>query len=202
MLRIANIFTFLLITSIFSLTVACQSQVRHQSRYLIPQDYIGWVRIDFNVPNAPALSIEDCHYLFKFPLSGHLETSSDMEYGAADDEYFYYSSEKVTKLKLSVLDDSGMIRAGFNGTQEKGTMGNNERRRTATYEYFFVGSDEDLQKYGQEKDGNGKPKFGNLKGQKNTNLLKNVFLPHNSTLPKSRLSFQSNLSESARENTP
>ncbi len=163
MLKITNIFTLLLVMIFFALTVGCQVKMRRPSRYLIPQDYIGWVRIDFKVAGAPSLLLEDNHFLFKFPCSGRLETSFDIEYGSADDEYFYYSGKERKKLKVSTLDDTGMIRAGFNGSSEKGKMGNNERQIISTFEYFFIGSDEDLQKYGQEKDENGQPKVGCLK---------------------------------------
>jgi hypothetical protein len=136
---------------------------RRPSRYLIPQNYIGWVRIDFNVGAAPSLPIEDNYYLFKIPLAGHFETSSDIEYGVADDEYFYYSGDKRNELQVSKVDDSGMIRAGFNGQRERGTMNSNARQPISTFQYFFVGTDEDLQKYGQAKDENSNPKLGDLR---------------------------------------
>ncbi len=166
MFRVINIFIILLLVTLFPLTVGCQEKVRRPSRYLIPQDYIGWVRIDFKVADAPPLPIEDDYYLFKFPPSGHLETSSDIEYGSADDEYFYYSGNERKKIELSTLDDSGMIRAGFNGSGEKGTMSSNERQLISTYQYFFVGTDKDLQKYGQKKDENYNPKVGDLRKKK------------------------------------
>ena len=167
MSRAINIFIVLLVVSLFSLTVGCQVKVRRPSRYLIPQNYIGWVRIDFNVEGASSLPVEDNHYLFKIPLTGHFETLSDIEYGVADDEYFYYSRDKSKKLQVSTKDDSGMIRAGFNGQREKGTMNSNVRQLVATFEYFFVGTDEDWRKYGQAKDENSNPKLGDLRKQEN-----------------------------------
>ena len=86
-----------------------------------------------------------------------------MEYGVADDEYFYYLEDERVKLDSPALDDSGMIRSGSNGTQEKGSMGSNERQVISTFQYFFVGSDEDWRRYGQEKDENYDPKVGDLR---------------------------------------
>lgn len=167
MFRMINIFIILLFVTLFSLMVGCQVKERRPSKYLIPQNYVGWVRIDFNVESAPILPIEDNYYLFKIPLSGHFETSSNIEYGTADDEYFYYSGDKRKKLQIPMIDDSGMIRAGFNGQREKGTMNSNERQPISTFAYFFVGTDEDLQEYGQAKDENSNPKLGDLRKKEN-----------------------------------
>ncbi len=167
MIRAVNIFIILLLFTLFSSTVGCQVKEHRPSRFLIPQNYIGWVRIDFNIESAPTLPIENNYYLFKIPLTGHLETSSDIEYGVADDQYFYYSGNDRKKIQLSTADDSGMIRAGFNGQHEKGTMNSNVQQLISTYQYFFVGTDEDLQKYGQAKDENSNPKLGDLRKKEN-----------------------------------
>src|SRR5438105_4542533 len=84
----------------FASSAACQKQ-RRPSRYLMPDGYVGWVKIYFKVPNAPALPIEDGYYLFKFPASGVLQTSSAMEDGWAQDQYFYFSGESRRPLKVT-----------------------------------------------------------------------------------------------------
>src|SRR5437868_295413 len=84
----------LLIIGGVMVSAACQEKQRRPSRYLILKGYVGWVRIDFKVKDAPPVPTEDEHYLFKFPPSGHLRTSSDMEYGwASGDDFYYYSGD-------------------------------------------------------------------------------------------------------------
>lgn len=42
-------------------------------RFLIPEGYVGWIRVDFDVSGAPRLPIEDGFYIFEFPESGRLQ---------------------------------------------------------------------------------------------------------------------------------
>src|ERR1041385_8868642 len=74
-------------------TAACQERQRRPNRYLIPDGYVGWVRINYRIKEAPILPIEDGYYLFKFPESGIINTSSEGEEGFAPDEYYYYSEQ-------------------------------------------------------------------------------------------------------------
>lgn len=151
---------FLLILCIASTSVACQKQ-RRPSRYLIPEGYVGWVRIDFNINGAPPLPIEDGYFLFKFPASGRIQTSSDMEYGWANDEHHYYSGDTRTPLNESGWGGGGMIWAGFNG----GKQGEKE-----VYQFFFVGTEKELKEFGwKEKDEDGNPKVGNMKSMPASN---------------------------------
>lgn len=131
---------------------ACQEEKRKPSRYLIPDGYVGWVRIDFKSKDAPALTTEDGFYLIKFPPSGHLRTSSANEYGWASDEYYYYAGEARKPLKATGWGKGGMIWGGFTGSLQ----GADE-----THEGFFVGTEEQFNKLGlTNKDENGHPKVG------------------------------------------
>ena len=58
--------SFLLLGGVV-ISAGCQEKERRPSRYLIPDGYVGWVRINFNVKDALPVSFEDGHYLFKFP---------------------------------------------------------------------------------------------------------------------------------------
>jgi hypothetical protein len=133
---------------------ACQGRQRRPSRYLIPEGYMGWVRVDFKVKDAPATPFEDGYYLFKFPLSGKIETSSDIEYGVAKDEYYYYSDTTRRLLKVTGWGGGGMIWTGFNGSAQ----GNNE----PPYEYFFVGTEDEENRYADkvDRDDANHPKVG------------------------------------------
>ena len=134
----------LLVLCLTSISATCQDQTRRPSRYLIPEGYVGWVRIDFNIKDAPPLPIENGSYLFKFPDSGRILTSSDMEYGAASDEYYYYAGDDRKSLRGSGWGGGGMIWAGFNGGQQ----GAKE-----VHQYFFIGTEAQLKEFGwKEKD--------------------------------------------------
>ncbi|HYV03646.1 MAG TPA: hypothetical protein VFB82_03615 [Blastocatellia bacterium] len=89
-------------------STSCQKQ-RRPSRYLVPKGYVGWVKILFKVKDAPPLSVEDGHYLFKIPTDGKLETSSDIEFGVASDDYYYYSEDTRERRR----DDLGGIQWQF-----------------------------------------------------------------------------------------
>jgi hypothetical protein len=111
---------------------------RRPSRFLIPDGYVGWVRIDFKIKGAPALPLEDGYFLFKIPPEGRLQTSSDIEYGAALDEYYYYSGDARRR-----LDNSKMIHQSFNGRVGDAPA----KDRPPTFQFFFVGVEEIFMKY-------------------------------------------------------
>jgi hypothetical protein len=130
----------------FTSAAACHKQ-RQASRHLMPDGYVGWVKIYFKVANAPALPIEDGYYLFKFPASGVLQTSSAMEDGWAQDQYFYYSAETRRPLKVTGRDGDGLIWAGYNGEG-----GNVPPQASEFYEGFFVGTEAEYKDYGRYVD--------------------------------------------------
>ena len=153
--------TSFLILGGFAAIAACQEKQRRPSRYLIPEGYVGWVRINFRVKDAPPIPIEDGRYLFKFPPSGLIETSSDIEYGWAKDDYFYYSGDARRKLVETGWGEGGMVWAGATGWS-----GNNFEERTNVNAVFFVGTEEEYRKYGHEKDENYQPIIGDVRGRK------------------------------------
>jgi len=153
--------TSLLILGGLAIVTACQEKQRRPSRYLIPEGYTGWVRINFRVKDAPPIPIEDGRYLFKFPSSGLIETSSDIEYGWASNDYYYYSGDVRRKIVGTGWGEGGMIWAGTTGWS-----GNNFEERTNVNEVFFVGMEEEYRKFGDEKDENYEPVIGNVKDRK------------------------------------
>ena len=133
---------------------ACE-QRRSPSRYLIPKGYVGWVRIDFNVSSAPLLEKEAGYWNFTFPESGKIQTSSEMEYGAANDEYYYFDGDSRSSLKQTGWGGGGLIWGGFNGKSEG--------KAQHVYQYFFVGTEAQLREFGMKsKDQDGHPAVGNL----------------------------------------
>lgn len=109
--------TFLVLLFLTQASVGACKKARSPSRYLIPKNYIGWVKAYFEVKDAPPLLLEDGHYLLRFPSNGKVETSSKIEYGVAPtDDYYYYSDDTRQPLELGRSDGKGMIWAEHNGS--------------------------------------------------------------------------------------
>ncbi|MGA7926427.1 MAG: hypothetical protein WCA20_10540 [Candidatus Sulfotelmatobacter sp.] len=113
------------------LGMSTRNSTLRSSRFLIPEGYAGWIRIEFEVQGAPRLPIEGGQYVLKIPSDGVLRTSSAEQYGWAKDQYYYYSAQGVRS-----LPDSGpaeLIWGKING-EESGVSGKRK------YEEFFVGN--------------------------------------------------------------
>jgi hypothetical protein len=135
-------------------TTSCTDKHRTPSRYLIPDGYVGWVRINYNIQDAPAIPIKDGYYLFKFPQTGLINTSSEGEKGWAQDEYYYYSEHEWQRLPH--ITDKGMIWGQISYGSD--TISGQEPTK---YSEFFVGTEEQYQKYGiANKDNNLNPIIG------------------------------------------
>lgn len=121
---------------------------RPSSRFLIPEGYVGWVRVEFEVQGASALPLEAGQAVLKIPPDGLLRTSSPEQYGWAKDYYFYYA-ESV----LRPLADSGpsrMIWGKING-EASGSSSNQK------YQEFFVGTERQFKEQAGEKTVSPKP---------------------------------------------
>jgi hypothetical protein len=120
---------------------------RPGTRYLIPDGYVGWVRIDygvndahapgFGVPRALPLPVDNGVVIAQIPAHGHLVTSSPMRFGGARDEYYYVANG--TRKTLSQAQGSSMIWNKFNGRLAGAAM---------QTEMFFIGSEADYMKHG------------------------------------------------------
>ena len=111
---------------------AMQSSVRSW-RFLIPEGYTGWVRIEFEIQNAPALPNEGGHFVVKIPAGVVLRTSSPEQYGPANDEYFYYSAQETRP--LPVTGSGALIWGKING---EAVDASGKRK----FEEFFVGTEQ------------------------------------------------------------
>ena len=88
------------------------SIIRHPTTYLIPNGYIGWVEIQYDV-DAPPLPISDGKYICRIPANGSLRTASALENGWAKDEYFYYLGDgSLEPLRETGWGKGGMIWGG------------------------------------------------------------------------------------------
>jgi hypothetical protein len=110
----------------------CQQQEprRRSQVFLIPAGYAGWVEVEFGVPNAPPLPIENDSFVLRIHPSGRLQTSTPIEYGWAKDEIYSGPDGQRHPLRLTGPGEGGMVWEGYNGEKQG--------RRTSG---FFVGTE-------------------------------------------------------------
>jgi hypothetical protein len=69
--------------------------------FLIPKGYEGWVRIDFSVPDSPALQVVNKHLIFRIGKDGTLKTSSKFKSGWRRQEYAWGTTNTFTLTAIS-----------------------------------------------------------------------------------------------------
>jgi hypothetical protein len=70
-------------------------------KWIIPENYSGWLRLDYAVNGAPPLPLESGAYLVRMPSTGRLETSSPYNGSINKDEFLVVTSHGLEKLALS-----------------------------------------------------------------------------------------------------
>jgi len=129
------------------ISLSARNSTQRSLRFLIPESYTGWVRVEFEIAGESPVPVEGGQTVLKIPPSGVLRTSSPEQYGWAEDDYFYYSSAGVRRLPNS--GHGSLIWGKINGA-ESGPSGKRK------YEEFFVGTEQqyrDQAKGGDKKNG-------------------------------------------------
>ena len=130
---LVGVFTVAVIIGVVAwVSLATRNSPRRSLQFLIPENYTGWVRVEFGVSGAKALPIQSGQAVAKFPASGILTTSSPAQYGWAKDFYFYYSDAGLRPLPSS---GAGRMIWGKINAEEAGASGKRD------YEEFFVGTE-------------------------------------------------------------
>jgi hypothetical protein len=113
--------------------------VRHSSKFLIPVNYVGWVAVKYGEAKAPALQTKDGVLIYRIPPDGNLATSSALEQGWGEDEYFYYAQDGSTQR----LHDTGWGKGGmiWGGTDEW-QQSQSESASEQVTAYFYVGTED------------------------------------------------------------
>jgi hypothetical protein len=131
----------LLIALAFWLGLGTRHENQRSSRFLIPDGYTGWIRVEFEVQGAPPLPMESGEYVLRIPATGILQTSSTEQYGWAQDHYYYYSAQGMRA--LPDFGASSMIWGKLNA-EASGTAGKRK------YEEFFVGTSQQFKNQSKE----------------------------------------------------
>jgi hypothetical protein len=124
------------------LGMSVRNSTRPASRFLIPEGYTGWVRIEFEIKDAPSLPMEGGEYVIKIPPDGKLRTSSPEQYGWANDHYYYYSAQGER-----ALPDSGPSEFIWGKLNAEASGAAGQRK----YEEFFVGSAQQFKQQGRDE---------------------------------------------------
>ena len=67
---------------------------RPGERFLLPDGYVGWVRVTYGVSGAPHLPLEDGFRVVTVPTSGDVVTSEPPLYGESlKNEYYYVTPQ-------------------------------------------------------------------------------------------------------------
>lgn len=119
---------------------------RRPSQYLIPEGYVGWARVEYQVPGTPPLPVEGGRSVLRFPPDGLLRTSSPEEFGWAKDEFSYLSGGGLRPLSQTAWGGGGMIWGRVNG---ESVTASGKRQ----YEEFFVGTEQQFKQAVNPKQG-------------------------------------------------
>jgi hypothetical protein len=130
-------------------------------RFLIPEGYVGWIRVDFDVPGALELPVEDGYYIFKFSESGRLETSSSDIVESRRNQFFYYSGGLKYQLEIGAPIHRRLVQDEFSGPGQGHPAPVPNR-----YRYIFIGPRAVFERYQASdkqrtpKEADGYPKVG------------------------------------------
>jgi hypothetical protein len=104
---------------------------RPAERYLVPDGYVGYMEIIFDVPDAPRFPREDGFRLVRVPESGRVETAEPALDGEGYRQEYYYERTDGTRRKAPTV-------AGFTITDTSSHQ---------VHWYVFVGERSDEERY-------------------------------------------------------
>ncbi len=148
---LATVVLLLGVVARFSLSV--QTSAPRSVRFLIPEAYSGWVRIEFEVAGAPALPVEGGQLVLRIPPSGLVQTSSAEQYGWVKENYAFYSNSG-----LRPISNSGPGRLIWGKINGEATNSSGERK----YEEFFVGTEKQFREQLEPEKPKTSPEDGHL----------------------------------------
>ena len=106
---------------------------RRPVQYLIPNGYVGWARIEYEIKEASPLPRQRGYWIAKIPSTGVLRTSSIQGDGWAADEHYYITDTEARRRLDEVTTGVKMIHPLHSGGKS---------------EELFIGTKAQLQKIG------------------------------------------------------
>jgi len=104
---------------------------RPPSRFLIPSGYVGWVTVEYDVPNAQPLLRQGKYLVVRLEKNATARTSSTLPDGWSHDQFFYDSGNVQQPLSNAGWCKGGMI---------WGEITSNEK--SVKVQKFFVGTED------------------------------------------------------------
>jgi hypothetical protein len=104
---------------------------RPPSRFLIPSGYVGWVKVEYGVPNAHPLPREGKYLIVRLNTDATAQTSSKLPDGWSRDQFFYESGDAKRPLSNAGWCKGGMI---------WGEVTSN--KKSVRVQKFFVGTED------------------------------------------------------------
>ena len=105
---------------------------RPPARFLIPSGYVGWVRIEYGMPSAPALQREGKYLLVRVNRNGRLQTSTELPPGWGRDQFFYEAGALRQRLSNAGWCKGGLVWGEVVAKDEQ----------SVTVQKFFVGNED------------------------------------------------------------
>ena len=81
-------------------TFSCGSRTRPE-KWIIPEGYAGWLRLDYAIKGAPLLPMEGGAYVVRMSQSGRIETSSPYNSSIDENEFFLATTRGFQRLGFS-----------------------------------------------------------------------------------------------------
>lgn len=115
---------------------------RTAERFILPDNYEGWVLVELENPDCPALNVLDGYFVFPIGPNGTLCTSSMRATGWATDWYEYASHPKTNLMQNPVT--------GLNRIWHESHGQRTQENKTVHFYFFYVGprkfEDEEFEK--------------------------------------------------------
>ena len=86
----------------FLAMVSCGSKSQPE-KWIIPENYTGWLRVDYAIVGAPPLPMEGASYVVRMRENGRLVTSSPYNQ-SVDNEYLMFTQRGLQRLEHSKWD--------------------------------------------------------------------------------------------------
>jgi hypothetical protein len=128
----------------FLLTLCLSGCLRGKPElWIVPENYHGWLRLDYDIQGAPPLPPESGKYVVRMPSSGRLQTSSLYNDSIDENEYCLSRGKNLDRLVFSqaLLARGQPTESGFAAQSAFGFFKGTLARKTDACKCVFVGTE-------------------------------------------------------------